>query len=119
MVQKIDFHLHTIASIKDSDFIFSLDWLRNYVGEMELDAIAITNHDLFDKENFEEITVALDKVKVYPGIELTLDVGHVNIVFPIDCIDELLTFSDWLSQIHQTQSDSITCEQLCDQLPCW
>lgn len=28
MVQKIDFHLHTIASIKDSDFIFSLDWLR-------------------------------------------------------------------------------------------
>lgn len=81
MVQKIDFHLHTIASIKDSDFIFSLDWLRNYVGEMELDAIAITNHDLFDKENFEEITVALDKVKVYPGIELTLDVGHVNMNF--------------------------------------
>ena len=119
MVQKIDFHLHTIASIKDSDFIFSLDWLRNYVEEMELDAIAITNHDLFDKENFEEITVALDKVKVYPGIELTLDVGHVNIIFPIDCIDELLTFSDWLSQIHQTQSDSITCEQLCDKLPCW
>ena len=119
MVQKIDFHLHTIASIKDSDFIFSLDWLRNYVEEMELDAIAITNHDLFDKENFEEITVALDKVKVYPGIELALDVGHVNIVFPIDCIDELLTFSEWLSQIHQTQSDSITCEQLCDQLPCW
>lgn len=111
MVQKIDFHLHTIASIKDSEFIFSLDWLRNYVEEMELDAIAITNHDLFDKENFEEITVALDKVKVYPGIELTLDVGHVNIIFPIDCIDELLTFSDWLSQIHQTQSDSITCEQ--------
>ena len=47
MVQKIDFHLHTIASIKDSDFIFSLDWLRNYVGEMELDAIAITNHDFY------------------------------------------------------------------------
>ncbi|HFU4122165.1 TPA: hypothetical protein ACGO7R_000062 [Streptococcus suis] len=119
MVKKIDFHIHTVPSIKDSQFEFSLDWLKEYIKSTNLDAIAITNHDLFDKENFEGITVALGEVKVYPGIELTLDVGHVNIVFPVTCIDELSTFSDWLSQIHQTQSDSITSEQLCQQLPCW
>ncbi|WP_251713325.1 hypothetical protein [Lactococcus ileimucosae] len=70
MTKKIDFHIHTIASIKDSDFTFSLDWLRNYVETFELDSIAITNHDLFDKENFNEIAEALSDIKVYPGIEL-------------------------------------------------
>lgn len=119
MTKKIDFHVHTVPSIKDASFIFSLKWLREYVEATKLDAIAITNHDLFDRDNFEEVEAALDKVKVYPGIELTLDIGHVNIVFPTDCIDELVIFSDWLSQIHQTQSDSITCEQLCDKLVCW
>ncbi|TCD45744.1 hypothetical protein D3X11_05860 [Streptococcus sp. X16XC17] len=119
MTKKIDFHIHTVSSIKDSGVVFSLEWLKKYVEATELDAIAITNHDLFDKKNFEEITVALDEVKVYPGIELALDVGHVNIVFPVTCIDELSVFSDWLFQIHQTQSDSITSEQLCEQLPCW
>ena len=119
MTKKIDFHIHTISSIKDAEFEFSLEWLKKYIEETDLDAIAITNHDLFEKKNFEEITRNLGEVKVYPGIELTLDIGHVNIVFPVACIDELSNFSDWLSGIHQTQSDSITSEQLCAQLPCW
>lgn len=119
MTKKIDFHIHTISSIKDAEFEFSLEWLKKYIEETDLDAIAITNHDLFEKKNFEEITTNLGEVKVYPGIELTLDIGHVNIVFPVACIDELSDFSDWLSGIHQTQSDSITSEQLCAQLPCW
>ncbi|TWT11318.1 AAA family ATPase [Streptococcus sp. sy004] len=119
MTRKIDFHIHTVSSIKDSKFVFSLEWLKKYVETTKLDAIAITNHDLFDKENFEEIKEALEGIMVYPGIELTLDVGHVNIVFPVDCIDELSNFSNWLSEIHQTQSESITSEKLCEQLPCW
>ena len=119
MTKKIDFHIHTISSIKDAEFEFSLEWLKKYIEETDLDAIAITNHDLFEKKNFEKITRNLSEVKVYPGIELTLDIGHVNIVFPVACIDELSDFSDWLSGIHQTQSDSITSEQLCAQLPCW
>jgi len=119
MTKKIDFHIHTVSSIKDSDFSFSLDWLRKYVENTELDSIAITNHDLFDRDNFDIITQALTDVKVYPGIELTLDIGHVNIVFPTDCVDELSLFSDWLSQVHQTQTDSISSVQLREQLPCW
>lgn len=119
MTKKIDFHIHTVSSIKDSDFTFSLEWLRNYVEKTKLDAIAITNHDLFDRGNFDEITSALSSIKVYPGIELALNIGHVNIVFPTDCVDELSDFSNWLSNIHQTQTDSITCEQLFDKLACW
>ena len=46
MIKKIDFHIHTVASIKDSAFTFSLKWLKEYVKTTELDAIAITNHDL-------------------------------------------------------------------------
>lgn len=115
MTKKIDFHIHTVSSIKDSDFSFSLDWLRKYVENTELDSIAITNHDLFDRDNFDIITQALTDVKVYPGIELTLDIGHVNIVFPTDCVDELSLFSDWLSQVHQTQTDSISSVQLREQ----
>lgn len=119
MVKRIDFHIHTVPSIKDSHFNFSIEWLKAYVDKTKLDAIAITNHDLFDKNNFEEISEYLPNVKVYPGIELALDIGHVNIVFPSDCIDVLSQFSEWLSNIHQTQSDSITSEQLREQLPCW
>ncbi|MFM0762240.1 hypothetical protein P7J38_08090 [Streptococcus suis] len=119
MVKRIDFHIHTVPSIKDSYFNFSIEWLKAYVDKTKLDAIAITNHDLFDKNNFEEISEYLPNVKVYPGIELALDIGHVNIVFPCDCIDVLSQFSEWLSNIHQTQSDSITSEQLREQLPCW
>ena len=119
MTKKIDFHIHTVSSIKDSDFTFSLDWLKSYVEATELDAIAITNHDLFDESNFKEISEALPDIKVYPGIELALDIGHVNIVFSCDCIDELSLFSKWLSEIHQSQSNSITCNELCENLPCW
>ena len=119
MAKKIDFHIHTVASIKDSDFTFSMEWLKKYIEATELDAIAITNHDLFDKNNFKEISEALPNVIVYPGIELALDIGHVNIVFPNDYINDLSTFSDWLSQIHQTQFDSISCEELRNNLSCW
>lgn len=119
MVKRIDFHIHTVPSIKDSHFNFSIEWLKAYVDKTKLDAIAITNHDLFNKNNFEEISEYLPNVKVYPGIELALDIGHVNIVFPCDCIDVLSQFSEWLSNIHQTKSDSITSEQLREQLPCW
>ena len=119
MIKKIDFHIHTVASIKDSAFTFSLKWLKEYVKTTELDAIAITNHDLFDRDNFEKISYALPGIKVYPGIELTLDIGHVNIVFPHDYIDDLSKFSKYLSGIHETQGNSITCDDLRDNLHCW
>lgn len=48
-MKKIDFHIRTINTISDNGFSFSLDHLSNYVSNMQLDAIAITNHNMVDK----------------------------------------------------------------------
>ena len=47
---KVDFHIHTISTIKDADFDFDIDVLNQYINEMEIDCIAITNHNVFDKK---------------------------------------------------------------------
>lgn len=58
MRKKIDFHIHTIPfqKGKDEDFSYSADWLEDYIGQAKLNAIAITNHNLFDAENFKNVT---------------------------------------------------------------
>ena len=71
MAIRIDFHIHTISvENKDISFDFSLAWLKKYVNEANLDAIAITNHNTFDAAQYQEIREVLD-CEVYPGIELT------------------------------------------------
>ena len=73
-LKKIDFHIHTVPTVCDAPFRFELSILERYVSEAALDAIAITNHNVFDRNQFEEIVAALDVV-VFPGIEVTLDCG--------------------------------------------
>jgi predicted metal-dependent phosphoesterase TrpH len=51
-MKKIDLHIHTVNTQSDPDFEFSLDALKGYVKEKSLDAIAITNHNLFDDVQF-------------------------------------------------------------------
>lgn len=80
MAKKIDFHIHTIPSEKDYNFNYSSSWMREYVKEAELDAIAITNHDLFDEDNYQQVVSDIPDIKVFPGMELSLDKGHVNII---------------------------------------
>ena len=46
-MKKIDLHIHTIKTQSDHDFNFSLSALKKYVEEQHLDAIAVTNHNLF------------------------------------------------------------------------
>ena len=77
-MKKIDFHIHTISTDRDADFDFSLESLRMYVEECGLDAIAITNHDVFDTEQFRSIEKELD-IPVFPGIEVSLNCGHLLI----------------------------------------
>ena len=48
-MKKVDLHVHTIATEKDADFVFDIDKLQLYVQISKLDAIAITNHNTFDK----------------------------------------------------------------------
>lgn len=83
MTVRIDFHLHTIAvENKDTAFNFSMDWLNNYIDIAGLDAIAITNHNVFSGEQFEKIQKEIEgNCEVFPGMELSLKDGHVNLVF--------------------------------------
>lgn len=83
---KIDFHIHTIKSELDSSFSFSLDKITDYVEQKKLDAIAITNHNLFDKENYLLVANHL-QIPVYPGIEISLEKGHILVISPLEDLD--------------------------------
>lgn len=82
MTQKIDFHIHTIPGLDNKDEFkdFSMNWLKKYITYAGLDAIAITNHNLFDLSNFNDIRSNTPDIQVFPGMELSLNKGHVNII---------------------------------------
>ncbi len=80
-MKKCDFHIHTVSTISDADFVFSLDVLKGYVEKMALDVIAITNHNLFDMGNYMTIKESLSpNVEVLPGIEVNLEGGHILVI---------------------------------------
>ena len=76
---KIDFHIHTFSTIKDDGFEFDLQKLYQYVNEKELDVIAITNHNFFDKKQFDLISKEINAV-VFPGMEVDIDNAHLLII---------------------------------------
>lgn len=76
---KIDFHIHTIPTSSDVNFEFSLDTLEKYVIDKKINAIAITNHNIFSRENYNEVTKRLN-IKVFPGIEIDLEGGHILVI---------------------------------------
>lgn len=47
-MKKIDLHIHTIANAYEKAFDFDMSKLKEYTEKLEIDAIAITNHNLFD-----------------------------------------------------------------------
>jgi len=113
-MKKIDFHIHTIPSLRDADFVFSMDTLTSYVCERNLDAIAITNHDLFEITQFSQIVEQLDvlNVQVFPGIEINMQTGHLLI---IDCLDRLEDFqekADKISVIVKKVEDCVSFDNL-------
>ena len=85
-MRKIDFHIHTKPDVlKDNKFEFSIDWLKEYVKRSELNAIAITNHNLFDIDQFDEIIRDMQDIcTVFPGMELSLENFHVQVIYNND-----------------------------------
>jgi hypothetical protein len=115
-MKKIDLHLHTIPSISDSHFDFSLLTLQNYVSHSGIDCIAITNHNLFDLSQFEEISKALS-ICVFPGIEINLETGHLLLISDKDNLTE---FEDRCKQVQSlitSATDSISVEKLKEIFP--
>ena len=76
-MKKMDLHIHTVSTKRDKPFAFSIEKLKGYVIQEKVDLIAITNHNLFDAQQFSDITNALP-IKVFPGIEVDIEGGHVG-----------------------------------------
>lgn len=78
-MKKIDLHIHTVPTYCEAVFTFSLDKFKDYVANASLDAVAISNHNVFDRQQFEQVVAALS-VTVLPGIEVSLNQGQVLVI---------------------------------------
>ncbi|MBY0537816.1 hypothetical protein K2P47_00270 [Patescibacteria group bacterium] len=92
-MRKIDLHIHTIAAPegKDVAFEFDISKFKEYVDTAGLHAVAVTNHNLFNLEQFNEIADALQNVKVFPGIEIDYEDGHMLLIAENDDLDDFNT----------------------------
>jgi len=117
-MKKIDLHTHTISTVSDSDFEFSLLKVKEYVEKLEIDAIAITNHNQFDSREYFEIQNSLS-ITVFPGIEIDLEGAHMLLIsdtndFEISDFDQRCSR---VSSIIRTNEDELTLEQFNEIFP--
>lgn len=115
-MKKIDLHIHTVPSLSDSNFFFSLNSLKEYVVRLGIDCIAITNHNLFDKIQFEEICQAVP-AKVFPGIEIDLESGHILLISENEDLEDFSDKCRMLSALITKKDDWVTYEQLIQIFP--
>lgn len=112
ILKKIDLHIHTIPNaISDSHFDFCLETLKEYVSKLKLDCIAITNHNLFDPEQFTLICENLD-IKVLPGIEIDLEKGHLLLISENTELGDFTAKCQQVQALIKTSEDCITVENL-------
>lgn len=112
-MKKVDLHIHTKKTISDSkEFDFSLEKLKEYVTERKIDAIAITNHNVFDEEQFNLIKKELDIV-VFPGVEIDLEKGHILLISDnsSSSISDLSLKCEKIKPFIKEQSSSLTIEE--------
>lgn len=115
-MKKIDFHIHTVQSVSDRYFEFDIESLKEYVDFLKIDCIAITNHNLFDKIQFEQICKELE-IKVFPGIEIDLEGGHLLLISENDILDDFALKCQKVKDLIPTKDDSINYEQLIEIFP--
>lgn len=111
-MKKIDLHIHTVKSLSDYDFEYKFDELKKYVFKLKLDCIAITNHNLFDLEQFKEISSQLNDITVLPGIEINLEGGHLLLISDNKDLEDFNTKCSVVKSSITSKNDSITVEEL-------
>lgn len=111
-MKTIDLHIHTVSTISDSAFDFCLDTFKKYVEEAHLDAVAVTNHDVFDADQFKLIQKALGKTVVFPGIEINVEKGHVLIIGNASDVDDFRSKAAQISRRIKKIGDNISVEEL-------
>lgn len=109
-MKKIDLHIHTISTVSDHDFQFSLDKLIEYVESEELEAIAITNHNLFDRQQYETIVASIS-IPVFPGIEIDIENGHLLVITEVSDIDNFCEKCSRVFRINGSDNTSFLTEQ--------
>ena len=79
---KIDLHIHTLPNltITEPSFDFELDALSKFIESNDLNCVAITNHNFFDYENFKNISEKINHCLILPGIEISLENGHILLI---------------------------------------
>ena len=115
-MKKVDLHIHTIKSVSDADFNFSLIRLQEYVNTMNIDCIAITNHNLFDVEQFKEITMRLNNIVIFPGIEINLCGGHLLLISDTSNLEEFSKRADYVKSKIILVTDSLSYEEFINKL---
>lgn len=103
-MKKIDLHLHTISTVSDSEFDFSIEKLIEYIEVEKLEAIAITNHNMFNREQFELIS-SLITIPVFPGIEIDIENGHLLVITEMSDIDD---FCEKCEEVYRLNGSSNT-----------
>lgn len=103
-MKRIDLHIHTVSTPSDPPFEYDFDVLKQYVSDCSLDMIAITNHNQFERKQFEEIFKNLD-ITVLPGIEIDIENGHLLVITTKTDIDD---FETKCNAIHDLIPDSNT-----------
>ena len=110
-MKKVDLHIHTVPTFSDSEFTFSLEAFKRYVTEAHLDAVAVTNHDVFDAEQFRLIQSALDAV-VFPGIEINVEEGHILVIASASELEDFELKTRFVAQKITKTGDRISIEEL-------
>lgn len=113
---KIDLHIHTVPSIYEPSFEFSLEKLKQYISKLGFDAIAITNHNLFDKEQYNCIADVV-KCSVFPGVEVDIENSHLLVIGSTEKINELFVSCQQLTALIKSENDSITFKQFIEIFP--
>ncbi len=107
---KIDFHIHTLPAEYETQFDFDEDTIKEYVTKAELDAIAITNHNKFDLNQYRKIDDAV-KIAVYPGIEIDLEKGHLLLIADIDDADDFARKCALVEQKKPSRDNSLSLDE--------
>ncbi|WP_288462543.1 histidinol-phosphatase [uncultured Chryseobacterium sp.] len=111
-MKKIDLHTHTISTVSDSDFTFDISKVIDYVEKLEIDALAITNHNVFDIKQYYQIKNSI-LIPVFPGIEIDLEGGHILVITDFDEF-EVSNFEQKCNQVSdkiKTNTDFLTLDE--------
>ena len=117
-MKKIDLHTHTVSTISDYQFDFDISKVKEYVDKLKIDALAITNHNIFDFNQYNQIKNTLT-IPVFPGIEIDLEGGHLLLITDFDEF-EVSNFDEKCKQVSaiiKTNKDTLTLAQLNNIFP--